>query len=239
MQDLLARAVQAHGGVEHWRTLSSFRARAHVYGAIWAVKGAQGLFDCIAITGATHEPRLTIAPYPRPGLHTTWEPQRQTIVQDDGALVAEQPHPRARFDSHTRQTPWDDFHAAYFAAEVLWNCLTVPFHLLRDDVRTEEAKPWREEGAVWPALHVTYPDAFASPSKQQTFYFDGEGLLRRTDFGFDLLGPSPAVHYASRHRHFDGIIVPTRRRVYVRNPDGSRARESTSLAIDIEDAYFA
>ncbi|MFE2971738.1 hypothetical protein ACFXKC_50830 [Streptomyces sp. NPDC059340] len=41
-------------------------------------------------------------------------------------------------------------------------------------------------------------------------YFDASSLLRRTDFGFELLGPGPAMH----------------------------CRKSTSLAIDIEDAYF-
>ncbi|MEV0406009.1 hypothetical protein [Actinoallomurus sp. NPDC050550] len=152
--------------------------------------------------------------------------------------MAERLDPRARFDSHTRQTPWDDFHAAYFAAEVLWNHLTVPFHLLSSVVHMEEGKPWQEDGAVWQALHVTYLDEFATPSKQQTFYFGPEGLLRRIDFGFDLLGPGPAVHYASRHRHFDGIVVPTRCRVHVRNPNGTPALESTFLAIDIEDAHY-
>ncbi|MFJ3307419.1 hypothetical protein ACIPSA_30860 [Streptomyces sp. NPDC086549] len=194
MQDLLAQTVRAHGEAGHWHTLSGFRVRARVQGAIWALKGKRGLFDDITITGETREQRLTIAPYPGPGHHTTWEPRRQTIARDDGILVTERLDPRARFASHTRQTAWDDFHAAYFAAEVLWNCLTVPFHLLRSDVHTEEGKPWHEEGASWRALQVTYPDAFAAPSKQQTFYFGAEGLLRRIDFGFDLLGPSPAVH---------------------------------------------
>jgi hypothetical protein len=69
-------------------------------------------------------------------------------------------------------------------------------------------------------------------------HFDESGLLRRTDFGFELLGPGPAMHYASLHRRFDGIAVPTRHLLYVRIPDGTGTRESTSLAIDIEDAYF-
>ena len=239
MQDLLARAVQAHGGAERWRTLSCFRASARLEGAIWAVKGTPGLFKTVAVTGGAHESRLTISPFPGPGFHTTWEPHRQTIEQDDGTLMAEHLRPRTRFDSHTRQTPWDDFHAAYFAAEVLWNYLTLPFHLLHDGIRTEETKPWHEAGAVWPALHVTYPDAYASPSKQQTLYFDGEGLLRRIDSGFELLGPGPAVHYTSQYRIVDGIVVPTRYRVYVRNPDGTRVPESTTLAIDIEEVHFA
>lgn len=129
MQDLLARAIHAHGGVEHWRTLSRFRARSHVQGAIWAVKGKQGAFGELVITGGTRTQRVTIAPYPEPGRCITWEPQRQTIQQDNGVLVAEQSRPRARFDLHTRQTPWDDFHAGYFTAEVLWNLVRGGSHL--------------------------------------------------------------------------------------------------------------
>ncbi|MFE2065881.1 hypothetical protein ACFXDH_26450 [Streptomyces sp. NPDC059467] len=238
MHDLLALAVQAHGGAGTWHELSRFRARVHFGGAIWAVKGSQGAFHDITVSGDTRRQHLTIAPYPGPGRHTTWEPGRQTLRQDDGVLVAEQLDPRARFAAHTRQTAWDEFHAAYFAAEVLWNCLTLPFHLLSCDIRTEQARPWHEEDAVWPAVRITYPDGFATPSRQQTLYVDEDGLLRRTDLGLDLLGPGAAVAYAARHRIFDGIVVPTRHRVYVRNPDGTRVTESTSLAIDMDDVQF-
>jgi hypothetical protein len=48
----------------------------------------------------------------------------------------------------------------------------------------------------------------------------------------------PSVHYPSEYRDFDGIMVPTRRRVYVRNPDGSPALRSVSILIDIADATF-
>ena len=42
-----------------------------------------------------------------------------------------------------------------------------------------------------------------------------------------------------QYREFDGIMVPTRRRVYVRNPDGSPVRDSVSIAIDITNATFS
>ena len=41
------------------------------------------------------------------------------------------------------------------------------------------------------------------------------------------------MHYSSAYREFDGIMVPTRRRVYVRNPDGSPVLDSVSIAIDV------
>ena len=75
-------------------------------------------------------------------------------------------------------------------------------------------------------------------TRQQTYYFDGDGLLRRLDYSVDILGGGPAVHYPSRYREFDGIMVPTRRRVYVRNPDGSPVRDPVSVSIDITNAAF-
>jgi hypothetical protein len=76
-------------------------------------------------------------------------------------------------------------------------------------------------------------------TRQQTYYFDDAGLLRRLDYSVDLLGGGPAVHYPSEYREFDGIMVPTRRRVYVRNPDGSPVLDSVSVAIDVTDATFS
>ena len=69
--------------------------------------------------------------------------------------------------------------------------------------------------------------------RQQTYYFDDAGLLRRLDYSVDLLGSGPAVHYPSEYREFDGIMVPTRRRVYVRNPDGSPVLDSVPVAADV------
>ena len=75
--------------------------------------------------------------------------------------------------------------------------------------------------------------------RQQTYYFDDGGLLRRLDYSVDLLGSGPAVHYPSDYREFDGIMVPTRRRVYARNPDGSPGLDSVSVAVDVTDVTFS
>ncbi len=55
----------------------------------------------------------------------------------------------------------------------------------------------------------------------------------------DTLGGGPAVHYPSEYREFDGIMVPTRRRVYVRRPDGTPVWDSVSIAIDVTNVAFA
>jgi hypothetical protein len=67
----------------------------------------------------------------------------------------------------------------------------------------------------------------------------GARLLRRLDCSVDILGGAPAVHYPSQYREFGGTMVPTRRRVYVRNPDGSPVRDSVPVHIGSTDATFS
>jgi hypothetical protein len=238
MSELVDLAVEAHGGPRRWAEISRFRLAMSIRGAIWAMKGKPGLLDDVTVEGQTRQQALKITPFPHPGQYATWAPDRETIEADDGTLLDERADPAASFAGHTRQTPWDDFHVVYFASEANWNYAVAPFIFSRPDFATEEIEPWREDGQVWRTLLVTYPEDVVAHCRRQTYYFDDAGLLRRIDYAVDILGGGPAVHYPSDYREFDGIMVPTRRRVYVRNQDGSPARESTSIAIDVTDATF-
>ena len=91
---------------------------------------------------------------------------------------------------------------------------------------------------MWRTLLVSYPDQIVAHSREQTYYFDGAGLLRRLDYAIDILGGDPAVDDPSRYLQFDRIMVPTRRRVYARNPDSNPIPDSVSVAIDITDVTF-
>lgn len=238
MNDLLKLAIEGHGGMRRWEQISRFRAAASITGAIWALKGKPGLLDGVVLDGETRDQRLIIAPFPQPGRYTTWEPYRQTIEATDGMLLAERRDPAAAFIATTRSAPWDEFQVAYFAGEANWNYFVAPFIFARDDFVTEETGPWHEDGQTWRTLLVTYPDTIVAHHREQTCYFDDRGLLRRLDYSVDFLGGGPAVHYPSGYREFDGIMVPTRRRIYVRKADGSPARDSVSIAIDVTDATF-
>ncbi len=239
MNDLLKLAIKGHGGLRRWEQIERFRAAASITGEIWALKGQPGLLDGVVLVGETRDQRLIITPFPRPGRYTTWEPHRQTMEATGGVLVAERRDPAAAFAGTTRSASWDEFQAAYFVGEANWNYFVAPFIFARADFTTEEIAPWHEGGQVWRALLVTYPDTIVAHHRQQTYYFDGTGLLRRLDYSVDILGGGPAVHYPSAYREFDGIMVPTRRRVYVRNPDGSPVRTPASIAIDVIDVTFS
>ncbi|MGH3302439.1 MAG: hypothetical protein ACRDOK_12290 [Streptosporangiaceae bacterium] len=238
MNELLKLAIDGHGGMRRWEQISRFRAAASITGAIWDFKGRPGLLEHVALEGETRDQRLKITPFPRPGRYATWEPYRQTIETTEGVLVDERRDPAAPFAGQTRYSLWDDFQVAYFAGEANWNYFTAPFVLARSDFTAEETEPWHEDGQAWRSLLVTYPDSIVAHTRHQTYYFDDTGLLRRLDYSVDILGGGPAVHYPSAYREFDGIMVPTRRRVYARNDDGSPNRYSVSIAIDITNVTF-
>ncbi|SHN26600.1 hypothetical protein [Cryptosporangium aurantiacum] len=226
MNDLLALAVDAHGGLPRWQELSRFRASVSVTGIVQ--------LDAVTVEGETREQRVLLSPFPLPGWYGTWEPHRQTLSTTSGVPTAERREPLVAFAGRTDPSRWDDLQVAYFVALSVWNYLVTPFVLVRSDFLTEEISPWPEEGQTWRRLLVTYPDSVAAHCRQQIYCFDDAGLLRRLDYTMDLLGGGPAVQYPAAYRAFDGIQVPTRRLVHVRNPDGGIDRQAVAVAIEVE-----
>jgi hypothetical protein len=55
MSDLLETVIEAHGGLERWNQLNSVSARLIQGGALWALKGQQGVLDDVHITASLHE----------------------------------------------------------------------------------------------------------------------------------------------------------------------------------------
>jgi len=53
MNNLLDLAVQAHGGMERWRELSSIRVASSITGAIWFVKGKGAFLKDVILTANT------------------------------------------------------------------------------------------------------------------------------------------------------------------------------------------
>jgi hypothetical protein len=105
-------------------------------------------------------------------------------------------------------------------------------------VETREIEPWHEAGQTWRRLHVTFPTSIATHNPQQVFYFDADGLQRRMDYVTEILGSTLVAHYTAQHRSFGGLVVPTWRRVFRRNPDGTVNLNMSSITIDIEDVVL-
>jgi hypothetical protein len=85
MNDLLALAINGHGGARRGEKISRFRAAASITGAIWALKDKPGLLEDVVLEGETRDQRLTTTPFPQPGRYAARAPYRQAIETTDGA----------------------------------------------------------------------------------------------------------------------------------------------------------
>lgn len=237
MSDLVTAVIDAHGGLDRYNQYSSATVHHRIGGSLWRRKGREGLLNHVAVRLDLHQQRASHYPFTAPELRTSFTAQRAAVETVNGAVVAERFDPRASFPADPL-APWDDLHAAYFAGEAMWTYLTSPFTFASPGFEAVELSPVTEEGDSWRRLKVTFPDHIATHCREQTFYFDSNGLLRRHDYTPEVVNAGPAAHYASEYKEFDGIMVPTRRRVYRRAEDGSVARDVELVTIDVESVLF-
>ena len=232
MTNLLDLALEAHGGWDRWQHLSKLTASASVGGALWTIKGKGEGLDKLVVEVDCHQQRAVfISPEGR-GIYT---PNRTAIETNDGKIVESRDSPRAAFKGHVVETKWDNLHLLYFSGYAIWTYLTSPFLLKLPNVKTEEIVPWDEQGHLWRRLKVTFPPEIATHCTEQIFYFDNEGLLRRHDYKVDILGGAPSANYASEHKRFSELVIPTCRRVYRCQPDGQPVLDSVIVAIDFHE----
>lgn len=234
MNDLLQTAMAAHGGLERWRRVKTIRVAASITGAIWFAKGQGDYLKNVVMTVDTREQRL-VTEFPDQDKRFVFEPAKLVMQKNDGSIIQVRENPAASFAGQTRETTWDDLNVAYFQGEALWTYLNTPFLYARDDFASEEIAPIQVEGETWRRLKVTFPDAVKSHTREQISCFGADGLLRRHDYTVDILGGATGLNYAYDYRTVDGLVIPTKRRVYAYEGDYQRVAEPLLVQIDMGD----
>jgi hypothetical protein len=230
--DLLDLAVEAHGGLDRWNRVKAIKVAASITGAIWYVKGKGDFLKNVVLTAETRKERLTVD-FLGQDKRAVFEPSRIVIETVNGTVVEARDNPEKSFEGQRRETPWDDIHVVYFVGEALWTYLNTPFLYTHDGFTTEEIPSIQVVGETWRRLKVTFPDNVKSHAKEQISCFGPDGLLRRHDYTVDILGGATGLNYASDYRNVDGIIVPTKRRVYAYQGDYELVKEPLLVAIDM------
>lgn len=236
MTDLLNETIAAHGGMQRWSELSSIIAHVKGSGALWPLKGQPGIFSDIDMDVDTHTERVTATPFIHEGWRGIFERDRVSVESAGGQIVEQREHPRASFEGHNQQTPWDHLHALYFGGYAIWTYLTVPFILTQPGFVVTEIDPWTENGQTWRRLQVVFPERIASHCTEQTLYVDGDGLIRRHDYNAQVVGGIPSALYLNGHKDFGGIIFSTLRQVFARQPDNHPATETVLVNLEF-DSY--
>jgi len=235
METLVKTVLDAHGGLEHWKTFSSLSARLAQGGALWSLKGKAGVLDDTTVTIDLRSERASHHPFGSQGRKSSFTPQKVALLTPRDELIEELPQPRASFSGHTLETPWTDLQLAYFAGCAMWTYLTMPFLLASPGVVSKEIEPWSENGETWRRLEITFPDTIATHSTRQTLYVGEDGLLRRHDYNVEIAGDTPGAHYVSDYVEVQGLKFPTKRRIFPRGPDGQSMPEPLVVSIDLSD----
>jgi len=212
---LLDEVLEAHGGVERWRAASRIRARLRSGGLLLRTRVPGTRFADYELTVDVEERRLEAAPFPHRGERGVFDRGAVRIETDGGEVVAAREDPRAAFFGRSgvrRNLRWDALDSTYFAGYAMWNYMTTPLLLTRDDVGVREGEPWSQDGETWRRLEVTFPAGIDTHSEHQTFYFDSRGLLRRHDYVAQVVGGwAHGAHYCADHTESGGLTFPTRR----------------------------
>jgi hypothetical protein len=232
MTELLHEALKAHGGLDRWNQVKAIKVAASITGAIWYVKGKADFLKNVILTVETRKERVTVE-FPGQNKRAIFEPDRIVIETLDGTLIEACDRPEESFAGQQRETPWNDIHVVYFVGEALWTYLNTPFLYTYGGFTTEEIPSIQVDGETWRRLRVIFPESVKSHTREQISCFGPDGLLRRHDYTVDILGGATGLNYASDYRDVDGIIVPTKRRVYAYEGDYQLVKEPLLVKIDM------
>jgi hypothetical protein len=238
MNSLLAKAIEAHGGMDRWKRAIGITVDLSIGGAIWDSKGQSGLFERVELEADLHNERVVQRHLGKSDLTTIFTPERVTVQASTGEQIAARSQPREAFTDLDDQAPWEVFHATYFCSYALWTYLTQPFLYAYPGFEVEEIEPWNEDGEVLRRLKVRFPDTIASHTKEQISYFGEDGLLRRHDYSVDVLGGARGANYAYDYRDCGGFKVPRKRLVYPLGPDNRYVPEPILVSIDFGTTKF-
>jgi hypothetical protein len=238
VNELLNLAVEAHGGLERWNKIRSVKMAASITGAIWYLKSKPDYLKNVVMTADAKVERV-VTEFPGQDKRSTFETNRIVIEKLNGNVIESRNNPEKSFEGHLRETPWDDIHVAFFSGEALWTYLTTPFLYTYDGFKSEEIASIQVEKETWRRLKVTFPDYVKSHTREQISCFGPDGLLRRHDYTVDILGGATGLNFASDYRDVDGIIFPTKRRIYAWEGDYQIVKKPLLVAIDMGDITLA
>ena len=238
MDALLSSVLATHGGLDRWQKTQTLTAHLSLGGPFWASIGWPDVLSKQTLEIDTHREHLVYTPFTAPDQISVFDadPERLIIKGTDGHIIESHSNIHRSFDERDPSTPWTAVQTFFFSSYAMWTYLTSPFLFTYPGVEAHEIDPWQEDGQTWRRLRVTFPDTIVTHSKEQTFYYDADGMQRRTDYNVDINGSVAVAHYTSDSKTFDGFVFPTHRLVYYRRPDNTGDRSvAAAITIDIQD----
>jgi hypothetical protein len=220
-----------------WNNLQSLYTNVSIGGALWDLKQLPGLFKNTRVELKLRYQQV-ITHLVDVDERIVFTPDQVSLESESGKVIDTRIDPRSAFAGQPGDSKWDKLHAGYFSSYALWGYLTTPFLYTYPGFDAREIEPWYENGERWRVLQVTFPDGFAAHASTQYSYFGEDGLLRRHLYTVDVLGGAPGANYAFEYRAVEGVMLPTRRRVFAYNEARHRIEEPILVSIDLSELQF-
>jgi hypothetical protein len=207
---LLEECLAAYGGLDRWRAASAVEVRVSARGLAFALKGRRRPLVRTRARVQTTGQHVDFLDWPRAG-------ETATMTSDE-----------CRIGNRSRREPrfgrrWDELDFLAFGGAAMWTYLALPF-VLAD---------WGAEELPGRRLRFAVPEPIRSHCREQTIHLDDAGLIVRHDYTAEAFGHwARGVHRSSRFQTFDGLPVPTRRRVRL-GPIGP-----VVVRVDVADASW-
>lgn len=224
---LLHRVVDAYGGAARWSAIREIALRVSAHGLAFRMKWQAPIVRVPAKIDA-HQPLVRFFPEKGDGLIEVFAGDEVRLERRDGSVVEARSNPQRLFPGGRRLLWWDRLDQVYFAGYALWNYVTFPALLTRDDI------DWQEAGDS--TLRARFPAGFPTHSEIQEFHVDPQtALLTQHDYTASVFGNwAKGAHCVLAHEEVDGIPFATRRRVTPRRKNGTPAPFPLLVGIEFE-----
>jgi hypothetical protein len=239
VRTLLAEVLEAHGGLDRWRSFTRVTAKVVTGGSLWGMKGVDIDGAPRSMTSDFKRQWTRTAPFGNPDWHMIYQPDCVLIATHAGEAIAQQQRPRETFADHVWETPWSPLQLGYFNGYAMWTYYNLPFLLGEPGVETTEIAPIDQEGRALRGLRAQFASAIHTHCPEQKLYFDDEGLLRRHDYQVDVAGGTRAAQLIADYVEVQGLRFPTRRRVFMRNEDGTFQPDRLLVSVDLSGVQLS
>jgi hypothetical protein len=208
---LLEECIAAYGGLDRWRAEEAVEVRVSARGMAFFLKGdGRPLSDTRARVRTTGQ-HVEFFDWPHMGVNG--------VLTSEECRIGDQRRAQPRWGRR-----WDELDMLAFGGAAMWTYLSLPF-VLAD---------WGAEELPGRRLRFRVPEPIRSHCREQTLHLDDSGLIVRHDYVAEAFGPwARGAHRSSRFKTFDGLPVPTKRRVRFR-PFGP-----VIVKIDVSNAAWA
>jgi hypothetical protein len=236
--ELLELALRGAGGRELFNQAREISVTLYGSGTAIRSKRFGWIPGEIEVRCSTDEQRTTIYPFPKEGQRGVFSGSEVRIESaEDGMVLSSRTDPRSKFPGGRRLLWWDHLDFLYFSGYAMWGYLIAPYSFLWKGVEVREIEPWQQDAEIWRRLEVTYPADLHAHCRQQIYYYDAQGRLRRNDYTAEVFGGfARSAHMCDDHKTFDGLTLPTRRRVYGRRRNNKPRPRPTLVSMDIHSA---